>query len=406
VNPSTILVLCEQKEFPVARQQLAQQGLRLPAEVVALLRRDVTGVAEQVIAAVIREVPSYSDPFRGQMGRNIETAVKVALEGFLDLASRRRGIDAGDQIQSVLEAAYALGRGEARSGRTMDALARAYRVGARVAWREMSAAAVDAGLPATTTARFAELVFAYIDELSDASVTGHAEELATSGRLRQRRLERLAARLLDGAPEADLHAAAERADWPTPAALAAVILPEGSGRSVLAELDPQTLWLAEDLPSLDVEAGATVLLVPVASRTARSALLRLLRGTGAVVGPGQPWTRVRSSYVRAARAHRLGFTGDTEQHLAELVRTADAEALADLRSRVLAPLADLRPVTVDKLTATLAAWLRHHGRREEVAAELFVHPQTVRYRMGQLRDLYGDRLTDPAFVRDATIALA
>jgi hypothetical protein len=30
----------------------------------------------------------------------------------------------------------------------------------------------------------------------------------------------------------------------------------------------------------------------------------------------------------------------------------------------------------------------------------------VRYRMGQLRELYGDRLDDPATVRDLTIALA
>jgi DNA-binding PucR family transcriptional regulator len=66
----------------------------------------------------------------------------------------------------------------------------------------------------------------------------------------------------------------------------------------------------------------------------------------------------------------------------------------------------VRPASAEKLTETLAAWLRHHGRREDVAGALFVHPQTVRYRMGQLRDLYGDRLTDPAFVRDATIALA
>ena len=36
-----------------------------------------------------------------------------------------------------------------------------------------------------------------------------------------------------------------------------------------------------------------------------------------------------------------------------------------------------------------------------VAAELFVHPQTVRYRMGQLRDLYGERLDDlPMTLRD------
>jgi hypothetical protein len=383
-----------------------KMALRLPAPVVGAMRRDITGVAEQVIAAVIHEVPSYSDPFRGQMGRNIEIAVKVALEGFLDLASRREGIDAGDQIEAVLEAAYALGRGEARSGRSMDALARAYRVGARVAWREMSEVAVAAGLSATITARFAELVFAYIDELSDASVSGHADELATSGRLRQRRLERLAVRLLEGAPEADLVSAADRADWAPPALLVAVILPEEKLRSVQSRLDPHLLQLSEDVPVLDIDSGLTVLLVPVASARGRGALLRVLRAAEAVVGPARAWTAVRASYRRALRAQRLGLRGDTEAHLAELVRTADADALADLRERALAPLRDIRPASAEKLADTLAAWLRHHGRRDEVAAALFVHPQTVRYRMGQLRDLYGDRLTDPDFIRDATIALA
>jgi hypothetical protein len=30
----------------------------------------------------------------------------------------------------------------------------------------------------------------------------------------------------------------------------------------------------------------------------------------------------------------------------------------------------------------------------------------VRYRMGQLREVYGDRLDDPAMIRDLTLALA
>src|SRR3569833_503796 len=131
-----------------------KMALRLPAPVVAAMRRDITGVAEQVIGAVVDEVPSYSDPFRGQMGRNIEVAVETALEGFLDLAARREGIDAGDQIESVLEAAYALGRGVAPCGRSRVALARAYRAGARAAGREICVAAAGAGRSATTTARF------------------------------------------------------------------------------------------------------------------------------------------------------------------------------------------------------------------------------------------------------------
>lgn len=382
-----------------------QMALHLPADVVSVMRTDMAGVAEQVIAAVISEVPSYRDPFQGQMGRNIETAVGVALDGFLDLASRREGIDAGDQIEAVLDAAYALGRGEARSGRTMDALAQAYRVGARVAWREMSTAAVSTGLDATMLARLAELVFAYIDELSDASVSGHADELATSGRLRERRLERLASRLLEGEPEAELAAAAERADWDPPREMVAVILPESKVRGVRRSLDASTLLLSEDTAGLDLDSGLSVLFVPLPARRSRAVLVRLLVDVGAIIGPARPWTQVRSSYLRVVRAQRLGLTGDTDQHLAGIVVAADADAHADLRASVLAPLGDLGGASREKLTETLRAWLLHQGRRDEVAAALFVHPQTVRYRMGQLRDLYGDRLTDPEFVRDAIVAL-
>ena len=35
-----------------------------------------------------------------------------------------------------------------------------------------------------------------------------------------------------------------------------------------------------------------------------------------------------------------------------------------------------------------------------------MHAQTVRYRMGQLRELYGDRLDDPATVLDLLLALS
>jgi DNA-binding PucR family transcriptional regulator len=73
---------------------------------------------------------------------------------------------------------------------------------------------------------------------------------------------------------------------------------------------------------------------------------------------------------------------------------------------VLAPLSELRPASAEKLADTLRAWLLLQGRRDDVAAALFVHPQTVRYRMGQLRELYGDRLDDPEVVLELLIALA
>jgi DNA-binding PucR family transcriptional regulator len=49
--------------------------------------------------------------------------------------------------------------------------------------------------------------------------------------------------------------------------------------------------------------------------------------------------------------------------------------------------------------------LLHQGRRDDVARHLHVHPQTVRYRMTQIRARYGERLQDPDTVRDLVLAL-
>jgi DNA-binding PucR family transcriptional regulator len=47
------------------------------------------------------------------------------------------------------------------------------------------------------------------------------------------------------------------------------------------------------------------------------------------------------------------------------------------------------------MTTTLAAWLAEQGRMQAVAERLHVHPQTVRYRLARLRELFGDALDDP-----------
>src|SRR6476646_6346689 len=173
--------------------------IALDPRLLDMLRQRLPEVATHTISAVTEEVPSYAGAFGGPMGANIENAVQLALAGFLRLA-RGRQSDAGVPLTPAIEGAYALGRGEARSGRSADALLSAYRVGARVAWRELAETAVEGGVAADMLASFAELVFAYIDELSAASVAGHADELETTGRVRQRYLDRLALGLLRADP--------------------------------------------------------------------------------------------------------------------------------------------------------------------------------------------------------------
>jgi hypothetical protein len=379
--------------------------------IVEALRAQLPDVADLTVAAVIDGVPSYADAFNGPIGTNIAEAVRLALAGFLQLLGSGSDTDAGTPLQPALDGAYALGRGEARAGRTMDALLSAYRVGARVAWREMSETAVAGHLAAAQLARFAELVFAYIDELSAASVAGHSDELATTGRVRQRYLEQLGQDLLSGAADDVLLAAAQRAGWEPPEAMIAVMLRSSQVRVALSGLDPRTLEVAQEPSAADDGEGHAVLLVPSAGITTRPHLIRHLQGSHAVVGPERPWTQVAASYCRAKRVMSLVDGGgvaavDTEAHLVALVCTADRDALADLRAYVLEPLASLRPSSADRLTDTLRSWLLHQGRRDDIAADLVVHPQTIRYRMTQVRELYGDRLNDPQMIAALTIALA
>ena len=386
--------------------------LNLDAGMAATLRGRLPVVAERTVSAITAEVPDYSGALTGAMRAKIENAVRIALGTFLQLIEGTQAFDPSTPLAPALEAAYALGSGEARSGRSMDALLAAYRVGARVAWREVSTTTVRSGLAAETVAEFAELMFAYIDELSAASVAGHADELASAGRMRRRSLERLTQQLLAGEPEESLRRSAERADWPPPQTLTVVLLPRRHLRAVLALLSPYTLESGEDLPGMNPVEELAVLLVPDMHGGRRRQLTRLLHGHRAVLGPARPWHRVAASYQRATRALALDLGEadagpvDTECHLATLLLSMDPEALADLRAQALAPLAALPPATAQRLAETLRSWLLHQGRRDEVAADLFVHPQTVRYRMGKLRELFGDRLHDPATVLDLTIALA
>ena len=387
-------------------------GLALNDQVIAALQAGLPEVAERTVAAVTVEVPSYADAFSGRMGQRIEGAVQMALGAFLQLAARSDESDPEPPLSAALDGAYELGRGEARQGRSMDALLAAYRVGARVAWRELSGTAVNGGLPPLTIARFAELVFAFIDELSAASVSGHADELASSDRERRRGLDRLGRQLLAGAPIDMLLSSAETVGWPPPETLTAVLVPSAQMRGVLSRFGHSTLQLSEDLPGIDPADPVVLLLISDMHGPNRSRLLRDLQGRRAVVGPARPWSQAQASFQRILQAREVLPPGegsdvlDTEAHLVALVLGANREVAAELRRNVLAPLSHLRPNTAERLAETLRSWLLHQGQRDAVAADLIVHAQTVRYRMSQLREIFGERLNDPHSVLELIVALS
>jgi DNA-binding PucR family transcriptional regulator len=144
--------------------------------------------------------------------------------------------------------------------------------------------------------------------------------------------------------------------------------------------------------------------VPEAGGEPRDAA-RAVEAGPVVLGPTVGWAEAGRSLKRAAAAFRMG-DGDgllvADDHLVSLLLRADPELAADLAATRLAPLADLADGPRAKLTETLKAWLDRPGQVQAVAADLGVHPQTVRYRLRQLRELFGTRLEDP----DARFELA
>ena len=84
-----------------------------------------------------------------------------------------------------------------------------------------------------------------------------------------------------------------------------------------------------------------------------------------------------------------------DEQLTALILHADRGLLDDLARQRLAPLADETESSRERLAKTLLAWLDHQGKVPEIAAALHVHPQTVRYRLGRLRECFGSALDDP-----------
>ena len=79
--------------------------------------------------------------------------------------------------------------------------------------------------------------------------------------------------------------------------------------------------------------------------------------------------------------------------------------LDDLTARALAPLEGLTEAARARHAATLLAWLEHQSHVPAVAEVLHVHPQTVRYRLAQLRELFGPALESPGARFELLLAL-
>jgi len=384
-----------QQEIPLERPWQA-----VPAELRPILEPELGTIAEEIIHSIVTAIPAYRRPMRGAFGRGVHTAIDQALRQFLDqighpIPAERPG----------REVYLALGRGELRSGRSLDALQLAYRIGARVAWRRFAAAARTAGIDGGTQALLAEAIFAYIDELSAESVEGYAREQAVDAGERQRERSALVRAVVSGVSE-DVERLAAPLAWKPPRRLGVLVCKHRNPERLAA-------LVGESALAGRIDAYVAVLVPDPDAPGRRGRIARALGTRTAAIGPTVALEQAHASYDRAMRcialqdAEAISPDGlaDSEEHLAALVIHADPEALADLAARRLAALDGLTPMQRERMESTLAAWLAHHGSVPETAAELVVHPQTVRYRVARLRELLAGQLDDAGARFELAIAL-
>ncbi|MEO3806215.1 helix-turn-helix domain-containing protein [Nonomuraea sp. B1E8] len=373
---------------------------RTTADIAKALRPGIGRVSDEVIEEIQTRIPEYARPSDELYIKVIRIAVEQAVEGFLD---RVEDPDAPWDPEPF----RMIGRGEAAEGRNLEPLQAAMRLGARVGWRRLTELAGPCGLSPQNLYDLGEAIFVHLDQLADAAAEGFAEARAHAAGETERRRARLLDLLLSRPPAsaeaiADL---ARAAGWRLPRTVACVALDDGLGPCP-ALVFPSDVLTAMDRPE-------PCLLAPDPNGPGQARMLdQALRGRRAAIGPAVPLTAAATSLRWARQALGLSRRGvlpgglvRCADHMATLVVFKDEELVSALAEVRLAPLAHLRPTQQDRLAETLLAWLRHGRGAGEVAARLHVHPQTVRYRLRQLEELYGDQLTDPDIRFELEIAL-
>jgi hypothetical protein len=429
-RPVTGALLASNIQFVRHMGVLVAEWPPVPPEAVSWMLPELESLADDMTAAILREVPEYARPDDDSYARVVRQVARDAVHQFA-----ARIADPAAPGEPMARLFHDIGRVEAAEGRSLDALHAALRVGARVIWQRLRKKARHGGGNADVFARLGESIFRYLDELAAACSAGYAEARAEfageAEQLRRRLLDLLVAD--PPVPTEEIAGLARTVGWRLPRRVVAVALTvpgsafsngafsngafsnggfSNSGFSAsLSPLPPDVLvGLAGREPCLlmpDPDGPGRRRLLEEALRrwpaTAKPAG-GAASGCLAAVGPAVPLARASASLRWARRALTLAQRDSArradeivqcDEQLATLVLLADTELARVLSGRALAPLARLRPDQADRLAETLLAWLESADNAGVAARHLHVHPQTVRYRLRQITELFGDSLSDP-----------
>ncbi|NYH78257.1 hypothetical protein FHR84_001579 [Actinopolyspora biskrensis] len=378
----------------------------LPDDLAPLLRPEIPSLANQILTEIQRQIPEYARPLDRNYVYAIRRGIEEALGRFVE-----RIADPATPLRRCAEVHRALGKAEMREGRSLDSLQAAYRIGARLAWRRVANLSERVRIAPRTTLLLGEAIFAHIDELTTLSVEGYAAAQARAAGTIARRRRRLLELLVSEpqAPARTVEDAASTAQWKLPGQVTVAAL-EQYERTDPSTTTPLAQWNA----LVDLECAEPHVLVPSDhGEPDRIDWAAELAGWRVVLGSPVPlhradkslrWCRSLMGLIRSG-AWPDRRVNHCHEDLSSILLLQDEHLVRELARRRLSPLTELRPKQRARLAATLLSWLQTRGGAPEVAQRLRVHPQTVRYRLRQLDELFGQDLHDPEVRFDMEIAL-
>ncbi|MER7394950.1 helix-turn-helix domain-containing protein [Streptomyces sp. NPDC000151] len=364
---------------------------------------------DDVLAGILKEIDFYREEevvSRADLQRSVEQNMRSMVAALRE----------PDHLHD-LSTAERTGRQRARQGAPLPELLRAYRMGFGALWELLTEwsrgtsdrEAVDTVLSAAT--RVWQLSDEYAIALTEAYRSTTAELLVE----RQQRRSALVEALFAGEPGPDAP------PWEVPKLLG---LPSDTDHIVITA---ETLGPADpSLPGIEgrlaergipsawqLTSAAQMGVVSLRPEQFRQVIELVRESASARTGVSpvfRAWRETpRALRLACAALHRLP-EGRAEVNvlgpgpLAGLV-ARDPDEGHRVARQVLGPVLGLPSEERAVLLGTLQAWLDHDGSAERAAERLYVHANTVRYRLRRLQELTGRSLTQPRAIADLVVAM-
>ncbi|MGY5115532.1 PucR family transcriptional regulator [Streptomyces sp. 900105755] len=375
--------------------------------VASVLQERLQEISEALAVRIRAEVDSYADDSvvpRESLRFSLESNARVVL-AYLAEGS-----------EPDVHPARETGRIRAEQGVPLAETLHAYRTAFDSLWAQiLDEARQHPEIDQAQLAAGSSEIWVLFGRYAEVLATAYRETSAELSRQREARRSAVVEALCRGdiADRVGLDDAARRLGLPREGPYAVVVATAPGAReeplpgieAALREAQVPSAWRL--LP--DQQIGLLSLAVP----DAETLSLRTLRRRRARVGIS-PLFDSLSDTPQALRFARLALTGlpgesagvgrFDDRPLAMVVAAAPEEATR-LARLVLEPVLALPPQDRTRLLETLGHWFAAGGRAPDTAERMFLHPNTVRYRLRRVEELIGRPLSDPRTLADLGLAL-